>query len=984
MRLVLGGKLLLAKQRRCAWRYRYALLLFALMCAAIGCTPSKYRQQADADADRLTDQKSAMAGIEPASYRIDIDPRSRMFDPNDPDCEPMPPDDPTSNLLMQRVDHKKGSKLWKKLPKTPFVENPAWTDYLPVNEKGEIELDLVGAVEMGVLNSPRYQGELEQLYLSALDVSFERFRFDCQFFGGSDVLFAAAGEDLGGTSDFTVTNSLSMQKLSATGNELVVNFANSLVWQFAGSDTYSNNTLLDFTMVQPLLRGAGRTRVLERLTLSERNLLANVRAMERFREAYYVSIVTGQDPGQGPSRRGGVFGSGLTGFTGVGGVGFGGLGGGFFGQGGGQGNNGGNFTGGAGAQGSGGYLGLLQSAQVIRNQYANVAALRDSVAQLEASYEAGRIDRFQVDLAKQALFNAQSQLLTAENSYRAFLESFLVNLGLPPELDVRIRDSLIDDLNLLDPTLDELQQRVNRVLMELRQLREVEEERARAAIAGQPVIPNVPERADSELAAQLPTIMTQAKELESAVAERIAVVHEDFAKLEEALPKRRESLARLAMRPELAEVNIDRDLFSVERLNTQVERQVAELHSLETRLTKTTGELSQYVDGSRPADRDTLNLLVRTFTDLSGQLLELSLAQAGARLETISFEPVELTNEQALAIAATYRQDWMNARAALVDSWRLIYFNANDLRSDLDIVFSGDVTNQDDNPFSLSSARGNLRVGLQFDGALTRMAERNIYRQSLIEFQQARRTYYQFRDGVYLGLRNTLRQIRLNELNFELRRAAVQTAISQVDLTQMRLSEPPQPGETAVFDNNTARDLVQALGDLLNVQNDFLSVWVNHYVQQLSLELDLGLMDVARNGVRIENNVPFQTYLIGLPCNSTDLGLAARALDLGGPANLLQPEALEPVWPLPFEQVPAEPLPAGEESLPVPDDPPPMLPEEAAADSGVIHASAAVSLADDADLPNPLRQGKSIAEPTLVPLAFPVLPGEYSNPATQE
>src|SRR5690606_34972480 len=147
--------------------------------------------------------------------------------------------------------------------------------------------------------------------------------------------------------------------------------------------------------------------------------------------------------------------------------------------------------------------------------------------------------------------------------------------------------------------------------------------------------------------------------------------------------------------------------------------------------------------------------------------------------------------------------------AALVDSWRLIYFNANDLRSDLDIVFSGDVTNQDDNPFSLSSARGNLRVGLQFDGALTRMAERNIYRQSLIEFQQARRTYYQFRDGIYLDLRNTLRQIRLNELNFELRRAAVQTAISQVDLTQMRLSEPPQPGETAVFDNNTARDLVQ-------------------------------------------------------------------------------------------------------------------------------------------------------------------------------
>jgi hypothetical protein len=983
MRLLLGGKLLIAKLRDRALRYRCALLMAFALLVVLGCTPSKYRQKADADADRLTDQKSAMAGIEPGSFRIDIDPRSRMFDPNNPDCEPMPPDDPTSDLLMQRVDHKKGSKLWKKLPKTPFVENPAWTDYLPVNEKGEIMLDLVGAVEMGVLNSPRYQGELEQLYLSALDVSFERFRFDCQFFGGTDVLFAAAGEDLGGASDFTVTNALSVQKLSATGNELVVNFANSLVWQFAGSDSYSNNTLLDFTMVQPLLRGAGRTRVLERLTLSERNLLANVREMERFREAYYVSIVTGQDPGQGPSRRGGVFGSGLTGFTGVGGVGFGGLGGGFFGQGGGQGNNGGNFTGGAGAQGSGGYLGLLQSAQVIRNQYANVAALRDSVAQLEASYEAGRIDRFQVDLAKQALFNAQSQLLTAENSYRVFLESFLVNLGLPPELDVNIRDNLIDDLNLLDPTLEELQQRVNRVLTELRLLREAEEQRAQAAVVGQPVIPNMPENAEGELAAPLSTIMTEAKALESTVAERIAAVHEDFAKLQEALPQRRESLTRLATRPELANVNVDRDLFSVERLNAQVERQVTELTNLETRLTKTTGELSQYVDGSRPSDRDTLNLLVRTFTDLSGQLLELSLAQAGARLETISFEPIELSNEQALAIAATYRQDWMNARAALVDSWRLIYFNANDLRSDLDIVFSGDVRNDNNDPLSLNSARGNLRVGVQFDGALTRVAERNIYRQSLIEFQQARRTYYQFRDGIYLDLRNTLRQIRLNELNFELRRAAVQTAIAQVDLTQLRLSEPPQPGETALFDNNTARDLVQALGDLLNVQNDFLSVWVNHYVQQLSLELDLGLMDVAPNGIRIENNVPLQTYLIGLPCNSTDLGLAAQKLDLGGPASLSQPETPEPIWPLPVEEIPAEPLPAGEETLPAPDDPPPVLPEEAEVDNDVIRATATEPLAD-ADLPNPLRAGKSVAEPTLVPLAFPLSVEEYPDPHVRE
>ena len=48
----------------------------------------------------------------------------------------------------------------------------------------------------------------------------------------------------------------------------------------------------------------------------------------------------------------------------------------------------------------------------------------------------------------------------------------------------------------------------------------------------------------------------------------------------------------------------------------------------------------------------------------------------------------------------------MNARASLVDSWRLIQFNANDLESDLDLVFDGDIGNVGDNPFRLS---GNKR-----------------------------------------------------------------------------------------------------------------------------------------------------------------------------------------------------------------------------------------------------------------------------------
>jgi hypothetical protein len=91
----------------------------------------------------------------------------------------------------------------------------------------------------------------------------------------------------------------------------------------------------------------------------------------------------------------------------------------------------------------------------------------------------------------------------------------------------------------------------------------------------------------------------------------------------------------------------------------------------------------------------------------------MSLLQARARLDAITFETVDLTPEQGYCIASRHRRDWMNARAALVDSWRLITFNADDLQSDLDFVFSGDIGNVGDNrshPSQQRPAAGRPRV----------------------------------------------------------------------------------------------------------------------------------------------------------------------------------------------------------------------------------------------------------------------------------
>jgi hypothetical protein len=861
-----------------------AALLLSVLEFASGCTRAHYRRQADSEVNKIIDDKALAMGEGPGQFRMDVDPKSRMFDANSPDCPPMPPDDPISHKLMECVDGKPGAPAWKKMGKTTRVDNPSWQDYLPRDKDGNVVLDLTGAVQVALLESPNYQQQLETLYLAGLDVTFERFRFDSQFFGGSSIFYTAEGPARAGkaggssvleVSPFDPTNRLRVEKLTATGGELVVGLANSLVWQFAGPDNYSSNTLLDFNLVQPLLRAGGRARVLERLTIAERGLLSNVRQMEHYRRGFYMNVVTGRDPGQGPTRRGGVFGgSGLEGFTGVGVGGFGRVGA----AGGAQLAQGFGFTGGAGAQAAGGYIGLLQTAQIIRNQFANIAALGDSLEQLQAAYDAGRIDRFQVDLARQALYNAQSQLLNSQNIYDDGLDNFKLQYGLPPALDAKIADPMLDHFNLLDPELSALQIRVTEVLNVLREGALAE---TIAGGAKQPVILQQAPPPQVHLEAQkadFASLVKRSAVLRMDAAKRLAVAEQDIQRLDAALPARRSTLERLSIRADAKNTEIDPELVSVKRLNERATAIKQEYAALSKIITVVFTQLDELTGATQLPRGEYRSRLTSALNGLSGDLLELSLLQARARLDAITFEPVDLTGEEAFCIASRYRRDWMNARASLVDSWRLIQFNANDLGSGLNLVFNGDIGNVGDRPFDLRPSNGRLRVGLQFDAPLTRLAQRNVYRQSLIEYQQAKRNYYQFRDRVQRDVRSSLRQLKLDDLNFELRRAAVQVAITQVDLARLRLSEPArpvaasapgqptQPGGQAQFSQTIARDLVTAIIDLLNVQNDFLSVWVDHEVQALNLDFDLGVMELDARGVRIAHNQPLKTFLTNLPC----------------------------------------------------------------------------------------------------------------------
>ena len=155
-------------------------------CFFAGCSREFWRDQADRDSYELIDEK--MNDPRWMAPRIDIepDPRSRFYDPYDPDYSPLPPDDDAANALMEQVGAWKGYKSWHKFGRSFTVENPHWLEnlYADAGEEDVVlqtsaigtseqraalrDLALPQLLELSYIHSRVYQTELENVYLQAL------------------------------------------------------------------------------------------------------------------------------------------------------------------------------------------------------------------------------------------------------------------------------------------------------------------------------------------------------------------------------------------------------------------------------------------------------------------------------------------------------------------------------------------------------------------------------------------------------------------------------------------------------------------------------------------------------------------------------------------------------------------------------------------------------------------------------------------------
>jgi hypothetical protein len=319
---------------------------------------------------------------------------------------------------------------------------------------------------LALMNARFYQFNLETVYLAALPVTQQRFTFGPQFYAGLSPVTSplAPGGITGGVSagfpstpgvstanTFTYATRFSpngqistlnmgtvagVGKLFSTGGQLVMGFANEVLFNFVGKNPQQPTVIsaLPISFVQPLLRGGGRAVTLEPLTQAERNLLYAVRAFALFRQQFFVVTLTGgtvQNFGQTFN---------LAGFTAAGNT-----------------------------DPTIGFLPIVFNLVEVEVDRRNLAFL-ENIARLYGELiqgEASGLSRLQLDQVMQRVITGRQALFNDKVTYRVQLDEFKMQMGLPPDTPLVIDMSLAQPFYDVFNRVDDWQRKSTRSLDEL-------------------------------------------------------------------------------------------------------------------------------------------------------------------------------------------------------------------------------------------------------------------------------------------------------------------------------------------------------------------------------------------------------------------------------------------------------------------------------------------------------------------------------------
>lgn len=844
------------------------ILLVTLLLATLGsgCTRRFFREYADRDVEKVLTEKNVFEPWRIEQWHVYPDPRARFADPTNPDRPPMPPDDPAAQYLSpnpQRpgragVTYIEGTgyldllAAWDSMnranqtPKLTPVDNPARSqpslpppDAPPGTAEHPYLINLEQCCELGLINSRDFQDQRENLYLTALPVTLQRFSFAAQLFALGNANFQSGGSATATPGQrWTGSASDGVRKLFPAGASLLAQLANRFVFDLTNGTPTVSISNLTLNLAQPLLQGGGRAVTLEPLTQAERNLLYQIRTYARFRKQFFVQIAAGGG--------GGGAGAALL-----------------------------DPSLGALATAFGPTTGYLPTVRLVANleiDRENVRRLAQYVRLFEALAEGGELSQLQVDTLRQSLLQGQATVLQDELQLRNSLDSFKIQLGMPPSTHIEL------DLAPIEP----LQQQFRRIQDPIDDYQELAEE-LRDANPN----PNVPKK--YRLPDEAPKLRQKFKEL----AQKTDLVQgTTFRERFPELWGLWEKLSDQEIDARLADLRRQRRLLLDER--TKVEGDEAKTADVNRRLMMVESEsrvgafekaLREYEKQpwKQAADAQVASARQNALYNIVADSFELLFIEArNERLEMvrrqwpslppICIEGVDLINaplEEAYAKASQQallnRLDLMNARAELVDRWRQIAVRANSLFGVLDIGYSLESATPalPAQPLNFSSARTTQRLTINGELPLVRRFERNNYRVALINYQRERRALQLQEDSIVNSIRQDLRQLRVLAETYKIQQQQVALAYNNVEQALEAFRQPatpsgaPGPPGAGSGQAGTAAALTQqiqsAQASLNRAQIQMYQIWINYLTLRMRLFLNMELMPLDPRGVWIDD-----------------------------------------------------------------------------------------------------------------------------------
>ena len=237
-----------------------------------------------------------------------------------------------------------------------------------------VTLSLARALDVAAENSRDFQRQKESLYLSALNLTSTLNDFRLRFGGTGDATASGTSDT---SADVNLTDGLSASASSVVGTQVVTNFVQTFMRSVLNGGQFDGSSILNMTITQPLLRGAGRHIAREPLTQSERNVIYAIRDFERFRSQFAIDLVAD-------------------------------------------------------------YWNVVQQMSDLTNVDANYNSLKLSRLQIEELYNAGRRTIVDLGRAKQSEYSANAQQVSAKNRLQSTLDSFKLTLGLPVTASVAL------------------------------------------------------------------------------------------------------------------------------------------------------------------------------------------------------------------------------------------------------------------------------------------------------------------------------------------------------------------------------------------------------------------------------------------------------------------------------------------------------------------------------------------------------------------